>query len=245
MNLNPLEQLACGLRQLAIPHDKPIIEKFRIYLDFLQTENQKLNLTSLRTPRDIIVHHFFGSLLPLQHSTLNIEHSTLNIVDIGSGAGFPGVPLAILSPHSQFLLIESTSKKCAFLRALIARLDLKNVSILNERAETAAHQSHLRERFDIALSRAVAKVAPLAELMLPFVTVGGRATMYKSKNVEAEVERAMPAIALLGGQVAHIEPHQIPLSNQTTVLVILEKVAATPVKYPRRPGIPQKRPLPR
>jgi 16S rRNA (guanine527-N7)-methyltransferase len=242
--VSEMELLQRGLAQLNLPHDADVIEKFRVYLDFLQSENEKYNLTALRASDEIVQHHFLDSLLLLRAIRIH-EQPLERLVDIGSGAGFPGVPLAILCSRTEFLLIESISKKCAFLRQLMNRLGLKNVSVLNERAETAAHAPDLREQFDIAVSRAVAKVPVLAELMLPFVKIGGRAILYKSPRGQEEAQQAVPDIALLGGDLKEFAVYQIPFSSQSTALLIVEKIKNTPAKYPRRPGIPHKRPLPR
>jgi 16S rRNA (guanine527-N7)-methyltransferase len=237
-----MELLRRGLEQLGLSYNAAVIEQFRIYLDFLQSENEKYNLTALRAADEIVRHHFLDSLLLLQAIRIH-EQPIERLVDIGSGAGFPGVPLAIFCSRTQFLLIESISKKCAFLRELTSRLGVRNVSVLNERAETAAHKPELREQFDIAVSRAVAKVPVLAELMLPFVKIGGHAILYKSTRAQDEAQEAEAAIALLGGHLKEFAVYQIPFSSQSTALIIVEKIKNTPAKYPRRAGIPHKRPL--
>ncbi len=162
---------------------------------------------------------------------------------MGTGAGFPGVVLKIAFPGLRLTLLEATSKKAEFLRALVERLGLADVEIINARAEEVGQNPVHRERYDLALARALAGMATLAELTLPLVQVGGLVIAQKGENPAAEVEAARKAIDTLGGQVQEITPVVIPGLDDARHLVVLKKVSPTPAKYPRRPGMPAKRPL--
>ncbi|MCK5124219.1 MAG: 16S rRNA (guanine(527)-N(7))-methyltransferase RsmG, partial [Dehalococcoidia bacterium] len=163
--------------------------------------------------------------------------------DIGTGAGFPGVPLKILLPQPRLVLIEPTTKKTAFLHHIIRKLDLQNVEVLNSRAEEAAHLPLYREQFALALSRAVALLPALVELTLPFCQVGGRFIAQKKGDIDKEVDRAEKAIATLGGKLDQIKKMELDAFDDARYLVIIDKIYRTPNKYPRRPGVPKRRPI--
>ena len=204
--------------------------------------NRRANLTSIIGWEAVRTRHFLDSL----SAAAVLPADTLRsgaIIDIGSGAGFPGIPMKLAYPSMRVTLIEATTKKTAFLAHICAALDLQDTAILNGRAETLAHEPDLRERFDVALARAVADTSTLAELTLPFARVGGLVALHKKGDIRAELDRAQCAIETLGGALREVKPVNIPGLNDDRALVVLEKVMPTPAKYPRRPGIPAKRPL--
>jgi 16S rRNA (guanine527-N7)-methyltransferase len=210
-------------------------EKYRIYIEELLNWNKKFNLTAITDPEEIRVKHFEDSL-----SLLNTIHlTTQSVIDIGTGAGFPGIPLKIECPGIKLTLVEATKKKVEFLKHLVKTLGLEDVEIIWGRAEKIARER--REQFDIAVSRAVAELNTLAEWCLPFVKVGGLFVAYKTENTEKEIEGAQQALSILGGRIKEIRRLQIGIIKRS--LVIIEKTSSTPEKYPRRPGMAKKRPL--
>ena len=206
-------------------------ESFEIYLRALIEWNKKFNLTSLTDPEAIRPKHFADSLLLLQA----VELSDQTLVDIGAGAGFPGLPLKIARPGLKLTLVEATRKKVDFLDHMIQTLGLRQAQAVWARAEEFALLH--REEFDVAVARAVAELRVLAELCLPLVRVGGFFVAYKEVGIEPEIEAARPAIAELGGRLREVK--KFPQRS----LVIIDKIAATPARYPRRAGVAKKKPL--
>jgi 16S rRNA (guanine527-N7)-methyltransferase len=222
---------------------------YQVYYETLIDWNQRVNLTRITDYEEVQTKHFLDSLCCLDA----IEHArgvsargadvSLETIDVGTGAGFPGVVLKIASPAMRLTLLEATGKKAEFLRALVERLGLADVEIINARAEEVGQNPVHRERYDLALARALAGMGALAELTLPLVQVGGLVIAQKGEDPAAEVEAARTAIDTLGGQVQEITPAMIPGLDDARHLVMLKKISPTPAKYPRRPGMPAKRPL--
>lgn len=208
---------------------------FDIYLKELLEWNKKFNLTAITDPEEIKVKHFEDSLSILQAISLKDQ----SVIDIGTGAGFPGIPLKIKCPDIKLTLVEATRKKVEFLKHIVQKLDLKDVEVIWGRAEAIAKVK--REQYDIAISRAVAELNILSEWCLPFVKVGGLFVAYKTAETEGEINRADKAIRTLGGRLKEIKRLKIGIINRS--LVIIKKVSPTPLKFPRRPGIAKKRPL--
>ena len=204
---------------------------FDIYLKELIEWNRKFNLTSITDPTEIKKKHFDDSLLLLQIFQLTNE----SVVDIGAGAGFPGVPLKIACPEIKLTLIDSVRKKIEFLNHLIKTLGLKDAAAIWSRAEDYAGKN--RERFDLAISRAVASLNILCEYCLPLVRVGGTYVAYKEESISSEIEEAKNAMSELGGEL--VEVKRFP----RRALVVIKKAHPTPPQYPRRPGLAKKRPL--
>lgn len=204
---------------------------FNLYLQELLEWNKKFNLTAITDPEEVRRKHFEDSLTLLQ----TIQLTDQSLIDIGAGAGFPGIPLKITCPGIKLTLLEATRKKADFLKHIISVLNLKAAEVIWGRAEEIAKEK--RETFDIAVSRAVAKLNTLCEYCLPFVKVGGIFIAYKEENVEAEVEEAKTAISTLGGSLREIKKFSL------RSLVIIDKVKPTPPQFPRRAGMAKKRPL--
>jgi len=202
--------------------------------------NRRVNLTAIIDPIEIARKHFLDSLSVIP---IGDPRPGDQLIDVGSGAGFPGLPFAIVRPDVRVTLLEATRRKCDFLRHIVAALELNHVAIVQARAEDAGRDPAHRERYDLALARAVAEMSTLAEYTLPFVRVGGRAVAQKSGDVNAEVDRAQAAIAALGGRLQRMAPLRVPGIDEPRYAVIIEKVAPTPDKYPRRAGTPGKRPI--
>jgi 16S rRNA (guanine527-N7)-methyltransferase len=216
------------------------LESFKIYASELIEWNERFNLTAITDPIDIEVKHFLDSLTCLRGIGLRPEGK---LIDIGSGAGFPGLPLKITCPSLKVTLVESIGKKVEFCRHIVERLRLEAVEVFHDRAERLGHQDVHRQTYDWAVARAVAALPVLAEYDLPFLRLGGRAIIMKGETGPAEAHTAEGALQILGGRVAQLIPLELPQIVETRYLVLIDKVAATPVKYPRRPGIPEKRPL--
>jgi 16S rRNA (guanine527-N7)-methyltransferase len=208
---------------------------FDSYIKELLEWNKKFNLTAITDPEEIRVKHFEDSL-SLEKA---IRLTDQNIIDIGAGAGFPGVPLKIKYPNLKLTLVEATKKKVEFLEHLVKVLDLKDVEVIWGRAEEVAKDK--REQYNIAVSRAVAELNTLAEWCLPFVKVGGLFVAYKTSNTESEIANAEKAIEILGGKIKEIKRLEIGIIKRS--LIIIEKISPTPPKYPRHPGMAKKRPL--
>lgn len=215
-------------------------EAFSRYESLLLEWNQRVNLTAIRNPEMIRIKHFLDSLTCL---LVMPEINSQRIVDVGTGAGFPGLPLKIVCPSLSLTLVESVGKKAAFCKVVVEELGLSSVTILNQRAEEVAHLTTHREHYDWAVARAVANLPTLVEYLLPLVRVGGAALAMKGETAPAEVHQAERAIQILGGRVRKLIPIHLPQVAEERYLVVIDKVAATPPSYPRKSGIPEKRPL--
>ena len=221
----------------------PVQERqLRRYLDELLAWNRRVNLTAVTLPEEVERVHFLDSLT-VAAAIPEVLRAGCSLIDVGTGGGFPGVPLKVIFPDIELTLVESVAKKTAFLHHLVDALDLKGVQILTGRAETLAGEPSLRECFDVAVSRAVGPIRVVAELVLPFCRIGGRAVLSKKGDISRELTEAAPALDKLGGELMEVSPVFEEVLGGQRVLVVIEKVAPTPVGYPRRPGIPAKRPL--
>ena len=221
-----------------LPLNQAQIDQFALYAAELRRWNERLNLTSITDERGIVTRHFLDSLRCAQSWGPAPE----SLIDIGAGAGFPGLPLKILRPDLRLTLVESIAKKAAFLRHIADTLGLVDVEVIAARAEAAGRDPAHRERYAVAAARAVAELRALAEYCLPLCRVGGRFLAPKGSPIDDEVRTALPSIELLGGRLTAIEPVELPGLEPRT-LVVVEKVSSTPAQYPRRPGVPAKRPL--
>ena len=238
-----MEKLSAGSQKLGYPLSPKQLEQFSVYYQELVIWNQRFNLTRITGYAEVQIKHFFDSLTV----TLALKPSTASnrppLLDVGTGAGFPGIPLKILLPHISLVLLEPTTKKTTFLRHLKEKLGLDNVEIVVGRAEEVAHLDHYRERFDIVLSRAVASLPALVELTLPFCAIGGRFIAQKKGSVEQEISQATKAIRAMGGNLREVKRVALEEFTDERRLIIIDKVSPTPAQYPRHPGIPAKRPL--
>lgn len=202
--------------------------------------NSRFNLTAIDDPLKIHTKHFLDSLTCL----LAMRGTPMGrVVDVGTGAGFPGIPLKITCPKIQLTLIESVGKKANFCRHIINILNLQGVEVVQDRAEIAGLQPNHREQYDWAVARAVAAMPTLAEYLLPLVRVGGKALAMKGDTAPAEAQTAERAIHVMGGRLAQLIPVNLPGVEEQRFLVIIDKIAATPQGYPRRVGVPAKKPL--
>lgn len=238
-----MDRLIRGAQELGIPLNKGHLSLFQAYYEELVEWNRRFNLTAITDYEGVQVRHFLDSLSCLLALPARCLRAGARIVDVGTGAGFPGIPLKIVCPHISLTLVEATRKKVAFLEHLISRLGLENVHVIHGRAEELGRRKVHREQYDWAVARAVAEMPTLVEYLLPLVRVGGAILAQKGESGPAEVHAAEEAIRILGGEVRRLVPVHLHGIAETRYLVIVDKVAATPEKYPRRPGIPSKRPL--
>ena len=239
-----MKKLIAGAGKLGIEFNAGQIKQFELYYQELIEWNEKINLTAITRYSSVQVKHFLDSLtITLALSDQGIGRPDFHIVDVGTGAGFPGVPLKILFPKPRLVLLEPTTKKTAFLHHLIRKLELENVEVLNAGAEDAAHLALYREQFDLVLSRAVALLPTLLELTLPFCQIGGRFIAQKKGEFSQEITGAKEAVAALGGKLGQIKKIELDEFDDARYLVIIDKICPTPEKYPRRPGLPRRRPI--
>ncbi len=216
------------------------IDAFGRYADELADWNQRISLTAISEPDEVLTKHFLDSLscwLALREQALD------RVIDVGSGAGFPGLALKILQPQMQLTMVESVGKKAAFLEHIVQVLGLTGVNVISERAEEVGRHEEHRESYDWAIARALAPLATLAEYLLPLVRTGGFVLAQKGAAAHEELEQAQHAIEVLGGGKVEMLRVEIPELEGERYLVLIEKVKGTPEKYPRRVGIPSKRPL--
>jgi 16S rRNA (guanine527-N7)-methyltransferase len=237
--LSRLSRLSADL--LGIPLTPAQLRGFDWYSAELQAWNAHTNVTAITEPEVVEMRHFADSLSCLL--AMKPVSAGQKVIDVGTGAGFPGLPLKMVCPQIDLTLVEATGKKIEFLRHIISGLKLEGVSVIHERAETIGQMPEHREHYDRVLARAVAGMPVLAELLLPLAKIGGRVIAQKGESAHAEAVEADRAIHLLGGRLTQITPVEIPAVAETHYLVEIEKIAATPPQYPRRPGMPAKRPL--
>ena len=214
------------------------LEKFYKYMNLLIEWNEKMNLTAITEPNDIILKHFIDSI------TINkyIENS-VKVVDVGTGAGFPGIPLSIIRPDLQITLVDSLNKRLIFLQEIKKELELKNIDIVHARAEEFGQNKNYRETFDIATSRAVANLSTLSEYLVPLVKIKGKCVCMKASDAEEEIKQAENAVNILGGKIVKVEKFNLPNSDIGRTIIIINKEKSTNGKYPRKPGTPSKEPL--
>ena len=219
---------------------------FLLYADLLEKKNAVMNLTAITDFKDVVHKHFLDSCAPARLPWFPPKGEGTSLIDVGSGAGFPGIPLKILYPGLKVTLLDSLQKRVNFLNEVIEALGLGGIEAVHARAEDGARQAGLRENFDIAVSRAVAGLPVLSEYCLPYVKVGGSFLAYKGSGAEEETAAAKGAVKRLGGEIAEQEVFELPGADEETLgrsLIRIAKTAATPQKYPRKAGTAARSPL--
>ena len=231
-----------GLEELNITLTDEQIEQFLQYYEMLVENNKVMNLTGITEYEEVIQKHFLDSL-SLIRVIPDIASQKLTVIDLGTGAGFPGIPLKIAFPELEITLMDSLNKRILFLQEVIDALGLKKVSAVHGRAEEMASNATHRQQYDLCVSRAVSNLAVLTEYCLPFVKKGGLFVSYKSADSDAEIQEGKKAISILGGKLTSVDKFQLPDSDLRRALVCIKKVKDTPKKYPRKAGTPAKLPL--
>jgi 16S rRNA (guanine527-N7)-methyltransferase len=240
-----MRRLIDGAKALNLRLTEGQLAAFQVYYEELVAWNQKFNLTAITEYEQVQIRHFLDSLscLLAEETRLALNRPEAQIIDVGAGAGFPGIPLKLVCPTAHLTLLEATGKKVAFLEHMVGRLALRRTMAVHARAEELAHDPAHRERYDLALARAVAELPVVVEYTLPFCKVGGWVVAQKGEAGAAEAWSAEHAIKMLGGELRRVLPVELPGLPEERSLVIVAKVSPTPAIYPRRPGMPSKRPL--
>ncbi len=240
MKLMPAELLTRGAAILGIQLTAKQVDLYLKYLVLLGEWNKKINLTAIKAPEEVVVKHFLDSLSLIPYVQWKRK---MQILDVGAGAGFPGVPIKVARPETEIVLLDSLKKRIEFLNKLICELELSGISAVHGRAEDFGRRPDFREAFDLVVSRAVARLSVLVELCLPFVQVGGLFAAYKSTKAAVEINEARVAVTELGGKLSQQVEINLPGTAEKRTIVIIKKEKPTPEKYPRKAGVPEKRPL--
>lgn len=238
MNNYNTETFISELAGLGISLSDKQLEQFLMYYELLIEKNKVMNLTAITDFEEVLVKHFLDSLSIIRVMDLS---KTLSVMDMGTGAGFPGIPLKIVFPNLEVTLSDSLNKRILFLQDVIESLQLEGIRAVHGRAEDLARNSDFREKYDLCVSRAVANLSTLSEYCLPFVKIGGKFISYKSGSSEEEVRDAKSAVFLLGGKISSID--KFSLGDSSRSFIVIDKNNGTPKKYPRKAGTPSKNPL--
>ncbi len=234
-----MEYLRKCAKQFNIEIDDKQLGKFEIFYKYLIEKNKVMNLTAITEKNEVIIKHFLDSIALVNY----IQIEKKNIIDIGTGAGFPGIPLKILKPDIHLTLLDSLKKRINFLDEVIEKCELLDVKTIHGRAEDFAHNKDYREKYDYALSRAVSNLSTLSEYCIPFVNINGCFISYKSGNMEEELNKSKNSIFLCGGKYEKTEKFYLPDTDIERSFIFIKKVKNTARQYPRKSGIPSKNPL--
>ncbi|MBE5897706.1 MAG: 16S rRNA (guanine(527)-N(7))-methyltransferase RsmG [Lachnospiraceae bacterium] len=234
------DKFKSGLSDLGIELTEKQIDQFLTYYEMLVEKNKVMNLTAITEFDEVIEKHFLDSLSLIKVKDL---HNRTNVLDLGTGAGFPGIPLKIAFPELNITLMDSLNKRILFLQDVINELGLTDIEAVHGRAEEAARNKKYREKYDLCVSRAVANISTLSEYCLPFVKVGGQFISYKSGNIDEELDSAKKGIKILGGTITDVHKFDLGENKQGRSFVIIDKNQPTPQTYPRKAGTPSKNPL--
>lgn len=240
MSILPREIPASGAAALGVTLNESQLDQFDAFTALLLEWNQKFNLTRITDPAEIAVKHYLDSLSALSVVEMPPDAS---VIDVGTGAGFPAIPLKIALPNLRMTMLDSTRKRLVFLETAVRELGLSDVKIVHARAEDAGRDKALRERFDFSVSRAVARLSLLAEFCIPFCRVGGKFIAYKGPGAGEEIAEAEKAVRTLGGEIESVREFDLPGSDLGRTLIVVKKSRPTPARYPRKPGVPEREPL--
>jgi len=232
--------LRSGLLKYNIDPKDKMIDDFIKYMKLLIERNKLYNLTKITEPREIVVEHFLDSLSALK---LDIIKGEMKVIDVGTGAGFPGIPLKLVIPEIEITLIDASKKRINFVRHVIEMLEMEGATAIQERAEILGRDEKYREKYDIIVSRAVAQIRVLCEYCLPLLNLSGVFLAYKGPGIKEEIKDSDNAVEILGGEIKGIETLEVPYSNKTHNIVIIKKIKETPKEYPRSAKKIKKSPL--
>ena len=235
-----MKELQTALEQLNIPYTEETIEKYRLYMEGIIEWNEKVNLTSITDRDDFIKLHFVDSIMSVPCEEFQ---KAKRIIDVGTGGGFPGIPLALAAPDKEFVLMDSLNKRIKIINQLCEEIGITNVTAVHARAEELAKNKAHRQKYDLCVSRAVANLSTLSEYCLPFIKQGGWFLSYKGPDTDKELADAKKAIKILGGQIDREELAALESSGLEHKIIFIKKVKDTPAKYPRKAGTPSKDPL--
>ena len=237
------EYLIHSFQTFGIPVTDVQADCFITYAHLLQEWNNRINLTTITEFDEIVWKHFIDSISFLQCGNVSRETLAQNCIDIGTGAGFPGIPIKIMFPSCKMTLVDTLQKRISFLEKVIDECGLKQCKTIHARAEDLAKDRHFRENYQLSVSRAVANLSTLSEYCLPFVKRGGIFLSYKGGNCREEIKESKKSIAVFGGEITDINEIIIRGSDLNRTLIVIKKIRPTPKKYPRKAGIPQKNPI--
>lgn len=238
------ELLKREVEKIDIQLDNKQLEQFLIYYELLVEWNRVMNLTAITEYKEVVQKHFVDSLSIIKAVDIErLQSESKSVIDIGTGAGFPGIPIKIAFPKLEITLLDSLNKRIRFLNTVIEKLELENIETIHGRAEDYAKQDKYREQYDVCVSRAVANLSTLSEYSLPFVKTRGYFISYKAENVEEEIKKSEKAITLLGGKVDEVIKFNLPDTDIKRAIIKIRKENLTSKKYPRKSGIPSKEPL--
>lgn len=236
--------LRTEIEKIGIYLEDKQVQQFLVYYELLTEWNKVMNLTAITDFKEIVQKHFVDSLSLIKAVDESfLQKKGISMIDIGTGAGFPGIPLKIVFPNLKVTLLDSLNKRIKFLNEVTGKLELRNITAIHGRAEDFAKQKEYREQFDLSVSRAVANLATLSEYSLPYVKKGGFFFSYKAEDIEEEIELSKNAIKILGGRIDEVIKFNLPDSDVKRAIVKIEKNNFTNKKYPRKAGIPSKEPL--
>lgn len=238
LNMELKELLTKGALHYGKQMDNQQIDQFTLYMELLKDWNTKMNLTAIEDDREIIIKHFIDSLSILPY----VENKEQKVIDVGTGAGFPGIPLKIVNSNIEVTLLDSLEKRIKFLNEVIKSTNITKIKAIHGRAEDMGINPLYRENYDIAVARAVANLPVLLEYCLPFVKINGIFIAMKGSNTE-EFKNCSKALEILGGKIEKIEKMELPFTNIERNVVVIRKFRQTPTKYPRKAGKPVKEPL--
>lgn len=235
-----MKQLEIALKQLNISREESVIDKFSQYMESILKWNQMVNLTSITDPDEFIEKHYIDSLLSVPCREFQ---KAKRIIDVGTGGGFPGIPLALAAPDKEFVLMDSLNKRIKIINELCREIGINNVTAIHARAEELARNKNHREKYDLCVSRAVANLSTLSEYCLPFIKKGGWFLAYKGPDTDQERKEAERAVSILGGKLEREEKAALENFKLEHKIIFIKKVGKTPEKYPRKAGTPSKEPL--
>ncbi|MDE8733172.1 16S rRNA (guanine(527)-N(7))-methyltransferase RsmG [Eubacteriales bacterium DFI.9.88] len=235
-----MKQLVKAFEELKINYDDILLKKYETYMEGILKWNEAVNLTSITEPSQFIQKHYIDSLLSVIYK--EFQNAEL-IIDVGTGGGFPGIPLALAAPDKKFVLIDSLNKRIKIIKELCGELEIDNVTAIHGRAEELARNKNHRQKYDLCVSRAVANMATLSEYCLPFIRRGGWFLAYKGPNTDEEIKESANALRMLGGKIRREEHAKLSNFNLEHKIIFIEKTGDTPSKYPRKAGTPSKDPL--